>query len=70
MGDRIPIRDFSGKIISWEEHMDNGDIVVRDFYGRNLGKYDKYSDTTRDFYGTVLARGDAHGMLFRDADKT
>lgn len=69
MSDRIAIRDFSGKIISWEEHMGNGDIVVRDFYGKILGKYDKQFNVTRDFYGRILARGDAHGMLFRDADK-
>ena len=64
-----PARDFSGKIISWVEKQPNGDIIVRDFYVRIQGRYDKNSDTTRDFYGRVIARGDAHGMLIDDADK-
>ena len=57
------VRDFNGKIIAWEEFMANGDIVVRDFYGKILGKYDAFDDVTRDFYGKILAKGDAHGML-------
>ena len=62
------IRDFSGKIISWVEDMPNGDVVVRDFYGKILGKYDKYCDVTRDFYGKILARGNCVGMLYHDSD--
>ena len=46
-----PIRDFSGKIISWVEKQANGDIVVRDFYGRIQGKYDAQFNATRDFGG-------------------
>ena len=63
------IQDWTGKTIGWREVKYNGDIVIRDFYGRILGKYDKYCDVTRDFYGKVLARGDQSGMLIRDVDK-
>ena len=57
------IRNFTGTIIGSYETMPNGDIVVRDFYGKNLGKYDRQHDVTRDFYGKVVARGNAIGML-------
>lgn len=57
------VRDFSGKIIAWVEPQSNGDIIVRDFYGKILGRYDKGCDVTRDFYGKIIARGDCHGML-------
>ena len=63
------IRNFTGTIIGSYETMPNGDIVIRDFYGKIRGKYDKYCDVTRDFYGKVLARGDQSGMLIRDVDK-
>lgn len=59
------VRDFSGKIIAWTEEKSNGDIEVRDFYGRILGKYDAQCDVTRDFYGRIVARGDRHGMLIK-----
>lgn len=63
MADREPIRDFSGKIIAWQEYMSNGDIIVREFTGRVLGKYDKQHDVTRDFYGRIIAKGCVPGVL-------
>ena len=65
---REPIRSFSGKIISCVENKPNGDIVVTDFYGKVLGKYDKQFDVTRDFYGKIIARGNCVGMLYHDSD--
>lgn len=59
------IRNFSGQIIAYYEHQPNGDIVVRDFYGRILGKYDKQFDVTREFSGIIIAKGNAIGMLIR-----
>ena len=59
-----PVRDFSGRIIAFEEHLPNGDIQVRAFSGMILGRYDKACNVTRDFYGRILAQGDCHGMLF------
>ena len=58
---REPIRNFSGKIISYVENKPNGDIVVTDFY-------DKQFDVTRDFYGKIIARGNCVGMLYHDSD--
>lgn len=60
---KTPIRDFYGKIIAYTEEMQNGDIIVRDFYGRIKGKYDKKYNVTRDFYGKILAKGNQVGLL-------
>ncbi len=60
------IRNFSGQIIAYYEHQPNGDIVVHDFYGRILGKYDKQFDVTRDFYGHIVAQGCVLGLLIQN----
>ena len=60
---RETIREFSGVIIGYLEHESNGDIIVRDFSGRNLGKYEASSDTTKDFYGRILYRGNMAAAL-------
>lgn len=57
------VRDFSGKIIAWYEYQSNGDIIVREFTGAILGRYDSAQDVTRNFIGTIVARGNAIGML-------
>lgn len=59
------IREFSGKIIGYIQIDNKGNKVVRDFYRRILGKYDKASNTTRDFYGRIIARGDQSSMLLK-----
>lgn len=59
------IRDFYGKIIGYVETLPNGDKIVKNFYRKVLGRYDKASNTTRDFYGKIVARGDSTGILFR-----
>ena len=60
-----PIRDFSGKIIAWYDYQSNGDIIVRNFTGNILGRYDKAMDVTRNFTGNIIARGNAIGMLIK-----
>ena len=58
------VKDWRGKIIGFiEEDTTTGNRVVRDFYGRILGKYIKKLDLTRDFYGRQVARGDKLLML-------
>lgn len=58
------VKDWRGKIIGFiEEDTTTGNKVVRDFYGRILGKYIKKLDLTRDFYGRQVARGDKLLML-------
>lgn len=59
------IREFSGKIIGYIQIDDKGNKIVRDFYRRILGKYDKASNTTRDFYGRIVARGDQSSMMLK-----
>jgi len=39
------------------------DKVVRDFYGRILGRYDSNQDVTRDFYGRIVSKGDTSSGL-------
>lgn len=43
-----------------------GNKIVKDFYGKVLGRYDARTNTTKDFYGRVLAKGDAVGMLIHE----
>ena len=59
------IRDSFGKIIASYDYQDNGDIIVKDFYGHILGKYIKDGDITCDFYGKIVAHGNAIGMLIK-----
>ena len=59
------IREFSGKVIGYIETKPNGDKVVRDFYRRLLGTYNKKLNVTKDFYGRTVARGDFSSMLLR-----
>lgn len=66
MRDKQPIREWNGKIIGWvETDSITGDKIIRDFYGRILGKYDKKFNVTRDFYGRVLYKGDQSGLLLQ-----
>ena len=60
---KTPIKEFSGKIIGFIDLEHTGDKIVRDFYGRILGRYDKKFDVTRDFYGRIVARGDQSSLL-------
>jgi hypothetical protein len=69
MTNQEAIKDFHGRTIGYIETKPNGDKVVRDFYKRILGTYNKSSNTTRDFYGRIIARGDNTGILFSDAYK-
>lgn len=59
------IKDKNFKIIGSIETDANGVKIVRNFYGKLLGKYDPKTNLTKDFYGKVVARGDATGLLFK-----
>ena len=58
------VREFSGKIIGYIQTDSSGNKIIRDFYRRVLGRYDKATNTTRDFYNRIIARGDMSSMLF------
>ena len=64
-----PVKDFYGKIIGYIEIDDKGNKIVRDFYRRRLGRYDKKFDVTRDFYNRIIAKGDQTGMLLARAKR-
>lgn len=58
------IKDWTGKIIGFVETDTNtGNKVLRDFYGRIKGKYNKRLNITQDFYGRQVAKGDQLTML-------
>ena len=57
------ICDFYGRCIGTIETLGNGDKVVKDFYGRILGHYEKSANVTKDFYGRILFHGDMASAL-------
>jgi hypothetical protein len=62
--DKQVIKDWRGKIIGYIETDNNGNKIVKDFYRKILGRYDKRSNVTKDFYGRLVAKGDQCGLLF------
>ena len=61
---RDKIKDWRGKIIGFiDTDTVTGNKIVRDFYGKILGKYNKRLDITQDFYGRLVARGDKSMLL-------
>ena len=69
MSNKQIVRAFNGKIIGSIETDNRGNKIVRDFYGKILGRYIKDSDVTRDFYGKIIAKGDQSAMLLSMARK-
>ena len=55
---REHIKDWTGKIIGTLETKNNGDKVIKDFYGRIKGTYVKKLNMTKDFYGRPVGKGD------------
>ena len=64
MSNRQIIKAWNGKIIGSVETDAQGNKVIRDFYGKILGRYIKSLDVTRDFRGKLIAKGDQSAMLF------
>lgn len=64
MIERDKVKDYSGRIIGFVDYdTTNGNKIVRDFYGKILGKYNKRLNITTDFYGRTVAKGDRCLML-------
>ena len=57
------IKEFSGFVIGYLEHLDNGDVVAKKFSGVVLGRYEKASNATKDFYGRILYYGNVASAL-------
>lgn len=60
---KVPIREFSGRILGWIEDDGQGNQQIRDFVGHILGSYRKSEDKTRDFYGRIIGSGNLLTML-------
>ena len=60
---RETIKDYSGRIIGFMESQSNGDIIVKDAYGKILGRYDAATNTTKDVHGRILFKGNMAGSL-------
>lgn len=52
------IKNGRGKVMGSVEEKPNGDKILKDFYGKIVGKYDKRLNLTKDFYGRVISYGD------------
>ncbi len=64
MIERDKVKNWQGKIIGFvDTDSVTGNKVVRDFYGRILGKYNKKLNITQDFYGRLVSKGDRTMML-------
>ena len=63
---QIVIKKFNQQIVGYYEVDGSGNKVVRDFYNRILGYYDKSRDVTMDFYKRIIAYGDVTGIFFKD----
>ena len=57
------IRDFYNRVIGYIETDRDGNKIVRNFYKKILGRYDKKHDVTRDFYNRIVGKGDLSTML-------
>lgn len=64
MIERDKVKNWQGRIIGFiDTDSVTGNQVVRDFYGRILGKYNKKLNITQDFYGRTVAKGNRVAMF-------
>lgn len=52
------LKNIRGKVMGSVEERPNGDKILKDFYGKIVGKYDKRLNLTKDFAGRVVSFGD------------
>lgn len=67
--EREKIKDWTGKIIGFIDTYPDGNKLLRNFYGKIIGRYDKRMNVTRDFYGRLIARGDHLTLLLDKPNK-
>lgn len=63
MATRETIRYPSKMILGYLDHESNGDVVVRNYSGMMIGRYDARSDTTRNYGGQILYYGNMAAAL-------
>mgnify|MGYP003309551153 CR=1 FL=1 len=61
--DRKEFRDYNGRLLAYAMDEPNGCVVLYDFFGRILGRYDSGLDVTMDFYGRIVGRGNMLSSL-------
>lgn len=67
---RDKIKDWTGKIIGFiDTDTVTGNKIIRDFYGKIQGKYNKRLNITQDFYGRTVAKGDQSAMMLTYKNK-
>lgn len=66
---RERVKDWTGKLIGFIDTDNEGNKVIRDFYGKIVGKYNKRLNITQDFYGRTVARGDQSSMMLTYKNK-
>lgn len=59
------IKNFSGTILGYIDHKDNGDQVLKNYSGTILGTYNKNRDITQNYSGTILSSGNTLTTLLR-----
>lgn len=70
MIERQKIKDWTGKIIGFiDTDTVTGNKIIRDFYGKIQGKYNKRLNITQDFYGRTVAKGDQSAMMLTYKNK-
>jgi hypothetical protein len=61
---RERVKDWKGKVIGFiETDTLTGNKIIRDFYGKIKGRYNKKLNITQDFYGRIVAKGDQSSMM-------
>lgn len=60
---KVLLKNDRGFIIGELTIQENGDRIMRDYYGRILGTYTRSIDITKDFYGRIVGYGDLLGTL-------
>lgn len=67
---RQKVKDWTGKIIGFiDTDTVTGNKIIRDFYGKIQGKYNKRLNITQDFYGRTVAKGDQSAMMLTYKNK-
>jgi hypothetical protein len=64
--DKIPLKNFSGKIIGYIYCSPNGDQQLTDYSGIILGKYVATRNATQNYSGIILSYGNTLTMLLKD----
>ena len=57
MAQKEAIKDWQGKILGFIETDSSGNQILRDFYGKILGRYNASLNITQDFYGRQVGKG-------------